>query len=603
MDEIALDVESVHAMCQNCNILLIEAASTSSSDLIGAADQRAITMGANVVSNSWGGGESSGETSVDSYFNHPGVPYVFSSGDNGYGVQYPAASPNVTAVGGTHLLVNTDYSYNSETAWSGAGSGCSSYEPKPSFQHDTGCPSHRTVADVSADADPSTGASVYINGSWHQIGGTSLAAPLVAAVFALAGGVGNTLGNSLPYANLNYGVNLHDVTSGSNGSCSGSYLCTAMTGFDGPTGLGTPKGTTAFTSPGSLQPVSVDSVFTTDQNGPSADLGNNPRVISGDSLTLKPSATKTQFNPGDPIWLIIAANNHNSTDESASFQWIVLDPNGQDVPALEANGNRDTAAGIVDWPLSSTIPAGSPPGKYTFTGKITFNGVTTSTSTNFYVNGSYRIYLPLVLKNTGGSSPSGIVNGDFESGSTSWTEYSYQGYYPVITSSLPVTPHSGIYAAWLGGADDEITYVQQQVSISAGAPYLVYWQWIGSVDDCGNDFGEVLVNGTVVDDYDLCVSTNTSDWVTHSVDLSAYTGQSIMLQIRAVTNASVNSNLFVDDVSLQATAAAIVQSNPNVPNPGAATTQGKSGIVVQKTKPSGAKEERRFPVNENRRAL
>ena len=264
--EISLDVQAVHAMCQNCNILLIEASSKSDYDLIEEADQTAVSMGANVVSNSWGECESgpscegSGETSLDSYFNHPGVPFVFSSGDGAYdgGTQYPAASPNVTAVGGTSLYVNTNNTYNSETVWywksydAGAGSGCSAYEPKPSFQHDSGC-SNRTVADVAADADPDTGLNVYVtdpvNGTgFYGFGGTSLSAPLVSSIYALAGGVGTTLGNSLPYANLNYGVNLRDVTSGSNGTCSPSYLCTAGTGYDGPTGLGTPLGTAAFTS-------------------------------------------------------------------------------------------------------------------------------------------------------------------------------------------------------------------------------------------------------------------------------------------------------------------------------------------------------------------
>jgi hypothetical protein len=98
----------------------------------------------------------------------------------------------------------------------------------------------------------------------------------------------------------------------------------------------------------------------------------------------------------------------------------------------------------------------------------------------------------------------------------------------------------------LAGAENEINYVQQQVSISAGAPYLVYWQWIESDDYCGNDFGDVLVNGTVVDDYDLCTSTNTGGWVAHSVDLSAYVGQSIMLQIRAETDDSITIDLKIN---------------------------------------------------------
>ena len=254
--EIAMDVEAVHALCQNCNILLVEA--TTASDDLFTADNTAYLMGANVISNSWGGGEGSDETSYDRYFNHPGVAFVFSSGDDLYGVQYPAASPYVTAVGGTTLYINSDNSYNSETVWDslagdgkihGPGSGCSAYEPKPSFQHDTGC-SNRTVADVSADADPNTGAAVYLTrAGWFGYGGTSLSAPLVSAIYALAGGVGPTYGNVLPYGNLNYGVNLHDVTSGNNGTCSPSYLCTAGTGYDGPTGLGSPIGYTAFANP------------------------------------------------------------------------------------------------------------------------------------------------------------------------------------------------------------------------------------------------------------------------------------------------------------------------------------------------------------------
>ena len=580
--EISLDVQIVHAMCQNCNILLIEATSASDNDLITAADGRAYLMGANVVSNSWGGSEDSSETSEDSAFNHPGVPYVFSTGDDGYGVQYPAASPNVTAVGGTSLLVNTDYTYNSETAWSGAGSGCSSYEPKPSFQHDTDC-SKRTVADVSADADPNTGALIYYNGSTYQFGGTSLAAPLIASIYALAGGVGTTLGNSLPYANLNYGVNLRDVTSGSNGPCAGSYLCTSKTGYDGPTGLGSPLGSTAFSI---IQPVSVVSVFTTDANGTAAALGNTPQAIIRNSQTVRPFAVKTVFNPGDPIELFIETNNQNSITETASFQWIVLDPEGHDVPALEYSGDLDTDPGTWDWELTSSIPAASPSGNYTFTGKITFNGVTTSATTNFFVDGSYQAYLPLVFQNF--AFITNIVNGDFESGSTGWTEYSKLGYAIILsstTTSLPITPHSGTYLAWLGGDNNEISYIQQQVTISSGAPYLVYWEWIDTVDICGYDYSYVLINASTVDTSDLCASTNTGAWVTHTVNLSAYAGQSVTLQINVTTDASDISDFYVDDVSLQATAPAAAQNDSPLPNPSVLPPQGKRGIVVPKTAP------------------
>lgn len=246
--EIALDVEIAHAACPDCKLLLVEANSNSYNDLMAAVD-RAVTLGASVVSNSYGSNEFSRETSFDFHFNHPGVAFTFSSGDSGYGVEYPAASRYVTAVGGTSLFLNPDHSYSTETAWSGAGSGCSSYESKPSFQKDTGC-FHRTVADVSADADPNTGAAIYDSVAyfgqtgWFQVGGTSLAAPLVAAAYAL-GGIGPTIqANSLPYTHIS---SLHDITVGNNGHCRrSSYLCTAVPGFDGPTGLGSPFGIIAF---------------------------------------------------------------------------------------------------------------------------------------------------------------------------------------------------------------------------------------------------------------------------------------------------------------------------------------------------------------------
>ena len=246
--EISLDVQVAHAVCPNCKILLVEAKSNSFSNLLAAEDYA--TAHANVVSDSWGGSEFSSETgsSYDGHFNRPGVPITVSSGDSGYGVEYPAASQYVNAVGGTTLNLNADNTRASERVWSGTGSGCSAYEPKPSWQTDGGC-ARRTVADISADADPNTGASVYDSygyqgqRGWFQVGGTSLAAPLVASVYALAGNGSSTTYGSHPYAHAS---SLYDVVSGSNGSCGGSYLCTGGSGYDGPTGLGTPNGTGSF---------------------------------------------------------------------------------------------------------------------------------------------------------------------------------------------------------------------------------------------------------------------------------------------------------------------------------------------------------------------
>jgi subtilase family serine protease len=260
-EEISLDLDMVSAICPNCKILLVEATSATFADL-GTAVNYAASQGSKgvvAISNSYGGAEFNGETSYDQYYKHLGIAITVSSGDSGYGVQYPAASPFVTAVGGTHLTnVSSGNRAWSETAWSGAGSGCSAYEPKPTppgqtttwqtNQIDPSC-GMRTVADVSAVADPYTGVSVYDTyggvGGWLVFGGTSVASPIIASVYALAGNASSVIYGSYPYLNGS-STTLNDVTSGSNGSCGGSYLCTAGPGYDGPTGLGTPNGTGGF---------------------------------------------------------------------------------------------------------------------------------------------------------------------------------------------------------------------------------------------------------------------------------------------------------------------------------------------------------------------
>jgi subtilase family serine protease len=250
--EIALDLDMASAICPNCKILLVEANSASFADLVAAVD-RAATMGANAISNSYGGNEfsSEGTSTYNGHYNKPGRVLTVSSGDNGYGVEFPAASQYVTAVGGTSLTKNTSTTRGwTETAWSGAGSGCSRYIGKPTWQHDTGC-SRRTVADVSAVANPSTGVAVYDSygssggANWLVFGGTSVASPIIAGVYALAGNAATVNYGSYPYSHT---ASLFDVTSGSNGGCSFSarYLCRAGAGYDGPTGLGTPNGVGAF---------------------------------------------------------------------------------------------------------------------------------------------------------------------------------------------------------------------------------------------------------------------------------------------------------------------------------------------------------------------
>ena len=261
-EEISLDLDAVSAACADCHLLLVEANSATDADLFTAVDTAA-RSGAVAVSNSYGEAESAGQTANDAHFNHPGIAITVSSGDSGYGVSYPAASQYVTAIGGTTLTRASNARGWTEQVWSGSGSGCSQFDPKPSWQHDTGC-ARRTVADVSSDADPQSGLAVYdtynscgssslcdrlislgiaqgLDG-YAQVGGTSLSSPLVAAVYALAGNTASTTYGSFPYTQPS---SLNDVTSGSNGSC-GTYLCNGAAGYDGPTGLGTPNGTGAF---------------------------------------------------------------------------------------------------------------------------------------------------------------------------------------------------------------------------------------------------------------------------------------------------------------------------------------------------------------------
>ncbi|MEU2712955.1 S53 family peptidase [Streptomyces sp. NPDC007205] len=250
--EISLDVDMVSAACPQCHILLVEAKSASMDDL-GAAVNQAVKQGAKYVSNSYGGNEEAADTSADDkYFKHPGVAITVSSGDSGYGTEYPAASQYVTAVGGTSLKKDSSTRGYSESVWGtsaggeGAGSGCSQFDAKPSWQKDTGC-TKRSVADVAAVADPATGLAVYDTyqaSGWNVYGGTSASAPFIAGVYALAGTPGNgDTPASFPYAHPD---KLNDVTDGTNGSCS-DYQCKAGKGYDGPTGLGTPNGVAAFT--------------------------------------------------------------------------------------------------------------------------------------------------------------------------------------------------------------------------------------------------------------------------------------------------------------------------------------------------------------------
>ncbi|MFK0111914.1 S8 family serine peptidase [Streptomyces sp. NPDC091217] len=245
--EIALDLDMASAACPNCDLLLVEGDQPNLAAL-GTAVNTAVALGATEVSNSYGATEQNGIQNYAADYSHPGVAIVASSGDNGYLTpNFPAVLDSVVAVGGTTLTPASNARGWTETAWQAAGSSCSAWIDKPAWQQDPNCPG-RMVADVAAVADPRTGPAVYDTeyGGWLIVGGTSASSPYIAGVIALAGNPGMFPNASYLYS---HATSLNDVTEGSNFmliDCGGDYQCNAVTGYDGPTGNGTPNGLGAF---------------------------------------------------------------------------------------------------------------------------------------------------------------------------------------------------------------------------------------------------------------------------------------------------------------------------------------------------------------------
>lgn len=262
--EISLDIQWAHAIAPGAKILLVEAATNSFTNLFGAIDYAATQSGVHQLSMSWGGGEFSSEASSDSHFQVSGVSFFASSGDGGHGVIYPSSSPNVIGVGGTTLNFNRDKTFTGETAWPGSGGGISAYESEPSYQVTYGGTStgtlltttggNRGAPDVSYDADPKSGVSVYDSygyhgqHGWFQVGGTSAGSPQWAALFAIVNS-----GRSTPISSTSFGTgsivynsatgsayasNFRDITAGTNGNCGTD--CSASSGYDFVTGVGSP---------------------------------------------------------------------------------------------------------------------------------------------------------------------------------------------------------------------------------------------------------------------------------------------------------------------------------------------------------------------------
>jgi hypothetical protein len=489
--EISLDLDMVSAICPNCGITLIEANDNGSN--LYTAVQRANTLGAKFVSMSWGGPEDGTEASTDAtYFKSTGVVYTASTGDDGYsaGVIYPSTSNRVVSVGGTSLSSSSNSRGWTESAWSGAGSGCSSDETKPSWQSGISACSRRADADVSAVADPNTGVAVYqtYGGSgWAVYGGTSASAPIIASTYALAGTpAAGTNPASLPYAHTG---NLFDVTSGSNGSCSPSTLCHGGAGWDGPTGLGTPNGVTAF--------------------GGSGGGGGN---------------TVTVTNPG---------NQTGATGTAVSLQMHATDSGGASL-TYTASG-LPTGLSISSAGLISGTP--STAGTYNTT-------VTATDTTGAFGTTSFT----WTISGGGGSGCSGqkLTNPGFESGSTGWTASSG------VINTDGAYSHSGIGYAWMDGYGTTHTdTLSQTVTIPAGCTAtLSYYLYIASDEGTGTAYDtlKLTANGTTVQTFSN-VNQGTG-YVQRSVSLSAYAGQTVTLKWTGTEDSSLATNFLIDDTAL-----------------------------------------------------
>lgn len=258
--ETSLDVEWAHAIAPGATIVVVIAKTASLNNLLGAVDY-AVNLGAKQISMSWGADEFSSEGSFDYHFNRPGVTFFASSGDNGAGVEWPAACPTVVAVGGTSLQLDGSGNVFSESAWSGSGGGASAYEFRPAYQNGWQTSEGRGVPDVAFNADPLTGFAVYIgnyNGSsgWMTVGGTSAGAPQWAALAALVNAtrtepVGAWHTALYAMAASNYSAFYRDITAGSNGAFN------AISGYDFVTGLGRPAAN-LFVTPSTHPTVAIN---------------------------------------------------------------------------------------------------------------------------------------------------------------------------------------------------------------------------------------------------------------------------------------------------------------------------------------------------------